>query len=1006
MAGLVFVMVLICLVSFNFVSAAWNEPTEAPPGGNVSPPLNQDTDFSGDNLTGKYNSLTLKSCPTSNQVLKWDGSQWACADLGVTAPNLLNVLTAGSDAKSFGGQVYMGDGTHATNVYIDGGELRAKWLHAGATSGVNTFASQVAINANNSRQLSSNGWADFSANSSGFGLLGGNAYVTNDGTNNHFKYANTHATIGAMGVAVNYPTWNQVSIISSGTIGSTQGADFVPTTVASFNYNGNVAIGASPTGYKFYVNGDSVVHNGTNNDIVFAANNPAFIGTFGPSVNAGGLRYDGSAAVRLNLDAAQNLNVNYNTRNIAGGSTNLNFTTNAGTVNVMTLKGGATNPGFVGIGTNAPTQKLSVNGSILSKLTSGSILYWRNNETLNDASPHYGIGISSVDLGGGATKAMRISDYYGLLFATGGTDSMSVSQNGRVGIGTSAANANLKLDVEGYVGAVKYCDNNGANCKAITELGGGTGSQDLLSVLTVGADASTFAGDTVKIGGAGTDVYMGRDSNAGRNANAVGNVNAGGNVNAVGNINATGEVRSSWVHATAEGDNSIAGNLGVDGNLRLDGNLGVGGGGWVSSGLKVGVAGNVGAFKYCDYNGNDCKTIQELSASANPDLYDVLSNDADAWTYLGQTKIGGELRLGGAMISSWIHSTSGGVNTIAGNLIIGDALYIGGNHKLGVSGNIGIKSSGYLNFGTNDGVGGYGIRDNGGVIQYKNYTSGVWTDIGSGGSSNPTLSDVLSNNPNASAFTGEVRIGGAGDNANLFIGGEVNSKWIHTTEWGDNSITGNLTVGWDLNTQNLNATNINGMNIGGTNISGVDITASNGIGAAFINTGSMAVSGAMSVAGDLNAGWNLNVDKNIYALNGEVKSSWIHATASGNNSIAGNLSIGGDGTMSPGLKVDVEGNAGATQYCDENGQNCKDMANVATKDSLICVTKELNHPTNNTDLTITCDADYIMTGGGVRFSSDDPDIHLISAPSSDGNGWRCAQRDGDDMICYVRCCKL
>lgn len=44
----------------------------------------------------------------------------------------------------------------------------------------------------------------------------------------------------------------------------------------------------------------------------------------------------------------------------------------------------------------------------------------------------------------------------------------------------------------------------------------------------------------------------------------------------------------------------------------------------------------------------------------------------------------------------------------------------------------------YLNFGFTNGVNGYGIRDNNGIIEFKN-SGGTWTPIGSGsGSPTPT----------------------------------------------------------------------------------------------------------------------------------------------------------------------------------------------------------------------------------------------------------------------------
>jgi hypothetical protein len=51
---------------------------------------------------------------------------------------------------------------------------------------------------------------------------------------------------------------------------------------------------------------------------------------------------------------------------------------------------------------------------------------------------------------------------------------LTVLPNGQVGIGTANPSSDLKLDVEGKVGATQYCDSNGSNCRAITEMGGGT----------------------------------------------------------------------------------------------------------------------------------------------------------------------------------------------------------------------------------------------------------------------------------------------------------------------------------------------------------------------------------------------------------------------------------------------------------------------------------------------------------------------------------------------------
>jgi hypothetical protein len=51
-----------------------------------------------------------------------------------------------------------------------------------------------------------------------------------------------------------------------------------------------------------------------------------------------------------------------------------------------------------------------------------------------------------------------------------GSDRVVFADNGSVGIGTNTPASTLKLAVNGNVGAAKYCDANGANCKSITDL--------------------------------------------------------------------------------------------------------------------------------------------------------------------------------------------------------------------------------------------------------------------------------------------------------------------------------------------------------------------------------------------------------------------------------------------------------------------------------------------------------------------------------------------------------
>ena len=81
----------------------------------------------------------------------------------------------------------------------------------------------------------------------------------------------------------------------------------------------------------------------------------------------------------------------------------------------------------------------------------------------------------------------------------------------------------------------------------------------------------------------------------------------------------------------------------------------------------------------------------------------------------------------------------------------------------------------------------------------------------------------------------------------------------------------------------------------------------------------------IAVAGD-NESWNESYADTLYA---DISVTSLWENSSGNITTSSRVGIGTT-TPSETLKLDVEGQVGATEYCDENGINCKDISTVGT----------------------------------------------------------------------------
>jgi hypothetical protein len=160
-----------------------------------------------------------------------------------------------------------------------------------------------------------------------------------------------------------------------------------------------------------------------------------------------------------------------------------------------------TDNGNVGLGTSNPGAALEVAGSgddipIIVR-TQGGIDGKPGMELVDPTANDYGARVYFDDAAGNS-GGMKL---YGLEAGTE-TGGLFVTRDGDVGIGDDTPNNSLRLDVEGQVGATEYCDQNGSNCIAQSDLGGqgkalyirGAGNDNPTNrVLTIG-DTTIYSG--------------------------------------------------------------------------------------------------------------------------------------------------------------------------------------------------------------------------------------------------------------------------------------------------------------------------------------------------------------------------------------------------------------------------------------------------------------------------------------------------------------------------------
>ncbi|MFA6593701.1 MAG: hypothetical protein WCT16_00425 [Candidatus Buchananbacteria bacterium] len=126
---------------------SWTGPTDDPPNGNVAAPLNQSTLFSGDVISGRWNTLTITpdNCSIASLV-GWNGTKLACTSTSPTSGGIsgrvnylskfITTSTLGESSIFDNGNVGINDVTPEATLVIKraGGGATNTWLRVHDTS--------------------------------------------------------------------------------------------------------------------------------------------------------------------------------------------------------------------------------------------------------------------------------------------------------------------------------------------------------------------------------------------------------------------------------------------------------------------------------------------------------------------------------------------------------------------------------------------------------------------------------------------------------------------------------------------------------------------------------------------------------------------------------------------------------------------------------------------------------------------------------------------------------
>lgn len=233
----------------------------------------------------------------------------------------------------------------------------------------------------NSRLLNVNHWSDVSACATGIGLFAGNAYVTTESNKALFRYANSHSGIGAVGLAVNYPEWNQASFVSSGTTASSGKKEFKPKTIATFTHDGRLGIGT--TRPKSVVSIKSHARQMSVNDWVdvSSAGSAGFVGMNAHMIMRGSKRFFAYSNTAKTIGAI-GVATNYPLINQLSIVSSKDTASNKGSLFKPQTIATFTQKGLSGFGTDSPNSKVDVRNAKGRQISANKYAEMSANEAL------------------------------------------------------------------------------------------------------------------------------------------------------------------------------------------------------------------------------------------------------------------------------------------------------------------------------------------------------------------------------------------------------------------------------------------------------------------------------------------------------------------------------------------------------------------------------------------------------------------------------------------------